>query len=205
MVPPYDYLDSMMWSIAASGVILAVAMLRLHYDSSTDTFGDEHRNLAKGFGVALGATGLYLFITGISIGFLWQFAGSSGIYNVLFGGVAVLGGLLLLSVASAMFLGRGLQATTYFGFVFGLYLIVDAYSILAYSTGTIKITKDPTLSSLLYLAPAPALIFSVPATHINNKWMRRLFGVLLLLFAVAWLYFALNTTYSHLAPPAPAA
>ncbi len=203
MVLAFDYLDSMMWSIVASGVILGVAMLRLRYKPSTDSFDDEQKNLAKGLGVALGANGLYLFITGLSIGFLWPFTSSSGLYNVLFGGVSVLGGLVLLSVALAMFLGRGLQATSYFGFVLGLYLLVDAYSILNYSTGNINITSNPTLSAILYMAPAVTLIFSVPATHIENKWARRIFGVLLFMFAIGWMYFASNVTFGHLKPPTP--
>lgn len=202
MVLAFDYLDSMMWSIVASGIILGVAALRLRYKASTDSFDEEQKNLARGLGVALGVNGFYLFITGLSIGFLWPFTTSGGLYNVLFGGVAVLGGLLLLSVASAMFLGHGLQASSYFALVLGLYLIVDAYSILYYSTRTVKITRDPTLSAMLYLAPAAALIFSVPATHIDNKWVRRLFAVLAFLFAIGWLYFALNVTFGHLAPPA---
>jgi uncharacterized membrane protein len=203
MVLAFDYLDSMMWSIAASGLILGVAALRLRYRASTDTFDDEHKNLAKGLGVALGVNGLYLFITGLSIGFLWPFPSFGGLYNVLFGGVAVLGGLLLLSVASAMFLGHGLQASSYFALVLGLYLIVDAYSMLYYSTGTTVITKDPRLSAILYLAPAAASIFSVPATHTDNKWLRRLFAIFAFLFAIGWLYFASNVTFGHLAPPAP--
>jgi len=203
MVLAFDYLDSMMWSIVASGVILGVAMLRLRYKPSTDSFDEEQKNLAKGLGVALGANGLYLFITGLSIGFLWPFTSSSGLYTVLFGGVSVLGGLVLLSVALAMFLGRGLQATSYFGFVLGLYLLVDAYSILNYSTGNINITSNPTLSTILYLAPAVTLISSVPATHIENKWARRIFGVLLFLFAIGWMYFASNVTFGHLKPPTP--
>lgn len=202
MVLAFDYLDSMMWSIVASGIILGVAALRLRYKASTDSFDEEQKNLARGLGVALGVNGFYLFITGLSIGFLWSFTASGGLYNVLFGGVAVLGGLLLLSVASAMFLGHGLQASSYFALVLGLYLIVDAYSILYYSTGTVKITRDPNLSAMLYLAPAAALIFSVPATHIDNKWVRRLFAVFAFLFAIGWLYFALNVTFGHLAPPA---
>lgn len=204
MVLAFDYLDSMMWSIAASGVILAVAMLRLRYNASSDSFDEDQKNLARGLGVALGASASYLFITGLSIGFLWPFASSGGLYNVLFGGVAVLGGLLLSTVAAALFLGRGLQACSYFGFVLGLYLIVDAYSILHYTTGTVKITSNPMLSALLYLAPSAALLFSVPATHINNKWFRWVFAVLVFLFAIGWLYFAMNVTFTHLAPPAPA-
>lgn len=203
MVLAFDYLDSMMWSIAASGLILGVAALRLRYKASTDSIDEEHKNLAKGLGIALGANGLYLFITGLAISFQWPYAFSGGLYNVLFGGAAALGGLLLLSVATAMFLGRGLQASSYFALVLGLYLIVDAHSILYYTTGTIKITKEPTLSAMLYLAPAAALIFSIPATHTDNKWLRRLFAIFAFLFAIGWLYFAYTVTFGHLAPPPP--
>jgi uncharacterized membrane protein len=203
MVLAFDYLDSMMWSIAVSGLILGVAALRLRYKASTDSIDEEHKNFAKGLGIALGANGLYLFIAGVGISFQWPFAMSGGLYNVLFGGAASLGGLLLLSVATALFLGRGLQASSYFALVLGLYLIIDAYSIISYSTGTIKITKDPTLSAMLYLAPAVASIFSIPATHTDNKWLRRLFAIFAFLFTIAWLYFAFNVTYGHLAPPPP--
>ncbi len=205
MVLAFDYLDSMMWSIAASGLILAVAALRLRYNASTDSFDETQKNLGRGLGAALGMNALYLFLTGLSIGFLWPYTSSGGLYNVLFGGVAVLGGLVLLSVATAMFLGHGLQATSYFAVVLGIYLIVDAYSILYYTTGTTRITSNPPLSALLYLAPAAALIFSVPATHIQNKWARRVFAVFAILFAIGWLYFAANVTFGHLKPPAPAA
>lgn len=197
--PNFDYLDSMMWSIAASGIILGVAALRLRYKASTDSIEEEQKNLASGFGVALGATGFYLFITGLSISFTWPFAFSGGAYNILFGGVGALGGLVLLSISAALFLRRGLQACSYFALVLGLYLIVDAYSIFTY-----KLTKDPMLSTLLYLAPAAALILSVPATHIENKWSRWAFAIFAFLLAIAWLYFAYTVTPSHLQPPPPA-
>jgi uncharacterized membrane protein len=197
--PNFDYLDSMMWSIAASGILAGIAALRLRYKASSDSIAEGPKNIARGFGVALGATGFYLFITGISISFTWPFAFSGGVYNILFGGVSALGGLVLLSVAAALFLKGGLQAASYFAFVLGIYLIVDAYSIFTY-----KLTSDPTKSTLLYLAPAAALILSVPATHIENKWARWVFAIFAFVFAIAWIYFAYTVTPSHLTPPPPA-
>lgn len=190
--PNFDYLDSMMWSIAASGILLGVAALRLRYKASSDSFDEEQKNVATGLGVALGATGFYLFITSISISFKWPFSSGS---DILFGGVGALGGLVLLSVSAALFFRRGLQACSYFAVVLGLYLISDAWSILTY-----HLTKSPMESALLYLAPAAALILSVPATHIDNKWARWIFAVFAFLFAAAWLYFAFNTTPTHLGP-----
>jgi uncharacterized membrane protein len=197
--PNFDYLDSMMWSIAASGILLGIAALRLRYKASSDSFEEEPKNVIRGLGVALGGNGLYLFLTGISISLNWQFTSNGGIYNILFGGASTLGGLVLLSVAAALFLKGGLQGASYFAFVLGIYLIVDAYSIFMYN-----LTSDPTKSGLLYLAPAAALILSVPATHIQNRYARWIFAIFAFLFAVAWLYFGYTVTPSHLKPPAPA-
>jgi uncharacterized membrane protein len=195
--PALDYLDSMMWSIAASGVILGVAALRLRYKASSDSIDEEQRNLASGLGVALGATGFYLFITSIAISFgiFPQFTPPSARFNILFGGVGALGGLVLLSVAAALFLRRGLQACSYFAAVVGVYLISDAYSIWTYG-----MTSDPTKATLVYLAPAVALLLSPFAVHIQNKWSRYIWAIFAFLFAAAWLYFAATTTPSHLHP-----
>ena len=198
MVMSFDYLDSMMWSIVASGIMLGVAALRIPYKGSSDSIEEKGKNVSTGLGIGIGLTGFYLFITGLAIGFQWPYSIAGGVYNVLFGGVAVLGGLVLLAVAIAFLLGRGLQAASYIALPAGLYLIVDAYSILNY-----KLTKDPTLSALLYLAPAAALILSVPATHTENKWLRWLFAIFAFLFAIAWLYFAYTVTTGHLQPPPP--
>jgi uncharacterized membrane protein len=192
VAPNYDYLDSMMWSMVASGILLAIAALRLRYKASSDSIEEEQKNIATGLGVALGATGFYLFITGITIQIVHPYSGG---YNILFGGAGALGGLVLLSVSRALFLRRGLQACSYFALVLGLYLIADAYSIFTYS-----LTSDPTKSTLLYLAPAAALILSVPASHIDNKWARWVFAIFAFLFAAAWLYFAFTVTPSHLHP-----
>ena len=188
--PVYDFLDAMMWSIVASGVLLGIAALRLHYKVSSDSIDEEQKNLATGLGVALGATGSYLFLTGIYIQFIHPY---SSPYNILFGGVSSLGGLVVLSVAAAFFLRRGLQACSYFAFVLGLYLISDAYSIYKYS-----LTSDPFKSTLLYLAPAAALLLSVPALHIQNRWSRVVFAIFAFIFAGAWFYFAATTTPTHL-------
>ena len=190
--PALDYLDSMMWSIAASGVILAVAALRLRYSAKTDSFDEGQKNVSSGLGIALFASGLYLFLTGTAITF-GLFPSGMQTYNILFGGAAGLGGLVLLSVAIAFYRGKGLQACSYFASVVGLYLISDAYSVW-----TFKLTSDPTKTTLLYLGPAVALLLSVPAVHFESKWSRVVWAAFALAFAGGWLYFAMTTTPTHL-------
>ncbi len=195
MVLALDYLDSMMWALGASGILLGVALLRIPYNAKTDAVEDSGRNLSAGLGIAIGVTGLYLFITGTAIGLQWPFPFSSGAYNVLFGGAAVFGGLVLLATSAVFFLGRGLKAISYLAAVMGIYLTVDAFSIRTYN-----LTSDPFVSTLLYLSVAVASFLSIPATHSDNKWMRRTFAVFAFAFAFAWLYFVANVTYVHLKP-----
>ena len=196
VVLQFDYLDSMMWSIVASGVLLGITMLRLPYTASSDSVEDKGKNLSTGLAISIGAAGFYLFITGMEISLTWPYGAiSGGVYNVLFGGAAALGGLVLLAGSVALFLNRGFQAVSYFAVVLGLYLTVDAFSILKY-----QLTREPTLSALLYLAPAAATFLSVPVTHIDNKRLRWLFAIFAFAFAVAWLFFASEVTLGHLAP-----
>jgi uncharacterized membrane protein len=186
----------MAWSIVASGIIVAIAAFRLRYNTSTDSFEDENKNVARGLGIALGAAGLYLFLTGITISFMAQF---SQTYNILFGGAATLAALVLLSLAAVFYLGHGLQAVSYFGFVVGLYLAIDAVAIFSTrNSATAKLTSNPMEATLLYLAPAGVLLWSPFAAHIKSKYARWAFGILAFLFAMGWLYFAYNTTLTHL-------
>ena len=195
MPPVYDILDSMMYSIVASGVLMGIAFLRLPYQASTDSFGEENKNLRRGLAVTMGANGLYLFLAGVHISFNWVFTFSGGIYNIIFGSAALLGGLVLLTIAASLFMNGGLKPVSYFAAVVGAYLAVLAYAIFSYN-----LTSSPLLSTLLYLAPAVTSFVSVPATHIENKWIRRVFAVFALLFAIAWFYFAANVTLAHTKP-----
>lgn len=198
MVLPFDYLDTMAWDIVISAVLLAVAAIRLPYKASSDSVEAEGRNLRIGLAVAIGASGLYLFITGLAISFTWPYGMSGGVYNILFGGAASLGGLLLLATSVALLLNGGLSAVSYFAVVVGLYIVVDAIAMVNY-----QLTKEPELSALAYLSSAAAAFLSVPATHSDNKWLRRVFAIFAFLFAIAWLYQATHFTWGHLEPPPP--
>jgi uncharacterized membrane protein len=148
-----------------------------------------------GFGAAVGLCGFYLFLSGIAISIVWPFTISEGVYNVLFGGIATLGGLVLLAGAIALFLNANLKPVSYFAAVAGLYAVVDAYAIVKYS-----LTSAPILASLAYLSFAAPAFLSVPATHLENKWWKRLFIIFSILFAAAWLYEAADFTLAHLNP-----
>jgi putative membrane protein len=196
MVLAYDFLDVMAWDVSVSAFLLCMGAIMLRYKSSTGLVEENAGgSLRRGFEVAAGASGFYLFISGLAITFIWPFALSSGVYNVLFGGIAILGGLLLLTSAIILYLNVNLKPVSYFAAVAGVYAFVNAYSMLKFS-----LTSSPLLSALGYMTFAAPALLSVPATHLLNKWWKWLFVIFSLLFAVAWLYQAANFTYLHLNP-----
>jgi uncharacterized membrane protein len=195
MVLPQDFLDTMAWDVALSGILLAVAAITLRYKPSTASIEENNRNPRVGFSAAIGLSGFYLFLSGIIISFIWPFSISSGVYNILFGGMATFGGLVLLTGAIVLFLNANPRPVSYFAAVAGVYAVVDAYAMVTYA-----LTSAPVLSALGYLSFAAPAFLSVPATHLENKWWKRLFIIFSILFAVAWLYEAANFTIAHLNP-----
>jgi uncharacterized membrane protein len=192
---PQDFLDTMAWDVALSGILLAVAAITLRYKPSTASIEENNRKPRVGFSVAIGLSGFYLFLSGIIISFIWPFSISSGVYNILFGGMATFGGLVLLTGAIVLFLNANPRPVSYFAAVAGVYAVVDAYAMVTYA-----LTSAPVLSALGYLSFAAPAFLSVPATHLENKWWKRLFIIFSILFAVAWLYEAANFTIAHLNP-----
>jgi putative membrane protein len=195
MVVAFDFLDVMAWDVALSAVLLGVGALALPYDSKEGRVDEKARTMRIGFAVATGAAGFYLFLSGAIIGFTWPFTLASGAYNVLFGGIATIGGLVLLAGSVSLAFNANLKPITYFAAVAGIYGIVDAYGIMFYS-----LTKEPMLSSLGYLSFVAPALFSVPAAHLASKKWRVVFAAFAFLFAAAWIYQAANFTFAHLKP-----
>jgi uncharacterized membrane protein len=195
MVPPLDFLDSMAWDVAISAVLLGVGALTLRHNSKEETIDDQARRVRMGLAAATGAAGFYLFITGAMISFMWPFDLASGVYNVLFGGIAALGGLVLLAGSIALYVNADLRPVAYFAAVVGVYGIIDAYAIMVHS-----LTREPFVSALAYLAFAAPAIMSVPATHFGDRRWRVIFAVFAFLFAATWLFEASSFTLAHLTP-----
>jgi uncharacterized membrane protein len=195
MVPPLDFLDSMAWTVAISAVLLGVGALTLRYNSKDETVDDQTRRVRMGLAAATGATGFYLFITGAMISFMWPFTSSSGVYNILFGGIATLGGLVLLAGSIALYVNADLRFIAYFAAVVGVYGIIDAYAIIVNS-----LTNEPLISALAYLSFVALAILSVPAAHFGAKRWRVIFALFAFLFAAVWLFEASSFTLAHLTP-----
>jgi len=186
-----NYLDSMAWDIVISAALIGIAAIKLRYKAASDSVEEENKSTRIGFSIAIGAAGLYLFLTGMGIIFIGPFDSS---HNLLFGGVSGLGGLALLGTSLALYLNGGLKVVSYFAAIAGIYSLVDVYALLAKRS----LTRTPEIAALGYLGFAVAALLSVPATHSDNKWLRYLFAVFAFLFALVWLFEAAEFTLGHL-------
>ena len=195
MVLEFDFLDVMAWDVASIAVLFGTAAIALPFNSEKRRVGDVSRDLRISFAIAAGSAGFYLFLSGVAISFIWPFALASGVYNVLFGGIATLGGLVTLAGSAALAKNVDLRPVTYFAAVTGMYAIVDAYAMMKYN-----LTSSPYLAALGYLSLAAPAILSVPAAHLEDRRWRLIFALFAFLFAAAWLYQAANFTYAHLNP-----
>jgi uncharacterized membrane protein len=195
MVLEFDFLDVMAWDVALIAVVLGIGAIALPFNSQKRRVEDMARDLRISFAITTGSAGFYLFLSGVAISFIWPFALTSGVYNVLFGGIATLGGLVTLAGSAALAKNVDLRPVTYFAAVTGMYAIVDAYAMMKYN-----LTSSPSLCALSYLSFAAPAILSVPAAHLEDRRWRLIFAVFAFLFAAAWLYQAANFTLAHLNP-----
>jgi uncharacterized membrane protein len=196
MVVPIDFLDTMAWSVAVSATLFAIGSLTLPYDTESCSIKETAKNLRLTFAAVAGVLGLYMFISGISIGIIWPFTFSGGIYNVLFGGIATFGGLILLAGSATLFLNGNARPLSYLAAIGGLYAVIDAVAMLYHGH-----TLVPVVSALSYLSFAATAFLSVPATHSRNRLWLRIFAISSFIFAAFWIFQAANFTWSHLIPP----
>jgi uncharacterized membrane protein len=195
MVPPIDFLDTMAWSVAVSATLFAIGSLTLPYDAESCSIKETAKSLRLTFAVIAGVLGLYMFISGISIGVLWPFTFSGGIYNVLFGGIATFGGLILLAGSATLFLNGNARPLSYLVAIGGLYAVIDAVAMLYHGHTTV-----PVVSALSYLSFAATAFLSVPATHSKNRLWLRVFAISAFVLAAIWLFQASSFTWEHLIP-----
>ena len=183
----------MAWDVAVAAVLLAVGSLTLPYNSKEKRIDDQSTSMRLSFAITTGASGFFLFVSGLAISLIWPFTIANGVYNVLFGGIAIMGGLILLAGSFTLTRNIDLRPVTYFAAIGGLYALVDAYAILQYN-----LTSSPIVSALGYLGFAAPAILSVPAAQFADKRWRYLFAVFAFLFAAVWLIEAATFTIDHL-------
>jgi len=195
--PAYDWLDSMIWGVSMASVVIGVSALKSKINNGVADDGNNGAFLgASAFLILL--IGVFLFVSGLAIGIMWSFPMVGGVYNVLFSGASALGGIILIAISVALIRRADLRVISYGALLFGIYLLDVAYSIASY-----RLTRTPDFSATIFAALGVASILSVPATHLRNTWILRIFAIVAIIAGLLWLFEAYNVTYSHLAPPSP--
>ena len=125
------------------------------------------RSSIKASAIPAGVIGITAFANGLFTEFTWPFLLSDGLgsYDIFFGDVITLFGMVMLVYAVVAFYGLKLEYAGLFGFVAGV--MTAWYGYWGYTTlvapGVLGLTKDPLETFLLYGAYAAAGVFSLPA------------------------------------------
>ncbi|BAZ66257.1 MAG: DUF981 domain-containing protein [Pelatocladus maniniholoensis HA4357-MV3] len=153
-------------------------------------FGLDHayqKRWIPGFGM----TGAIALVTGLHMTFTWPVG---GVFNIAYGEMTVLFGILFLSASLALALGWDLLTVTIYGFFAGLAAIVIGVRII-----NLNLTRNPLLSGIGFILTGLGGVFAAPTLYLktNRKW--RLFGAILLVIAALIFAFVGYITYwNHL-------
>jgi uncharacterized membrane protein len=125
------------------------------------------RATLKASSVPAGLIGGVSLAVGLFVEFTWPFSLADGLgsYDIFFGDIVCLFGMVLLVYAVIAYFGLKLEYAGLFGFVAGV--TTAWYGYWGYTTlvspGVLGLTKDPLETFLLYGAFAAAGVFSLPA------------------------------------------
>ena len=162
----FDNLGLTVALILAGAAVLTMASIRAFWHILRNDPA-RVRATIKSSAVPAGIIGTVALSLGLWTEFTWPYLLSDGLgsYNIFFGDVTVLFGMVLMVYAIVAYFGLKLEYAGAFGFVAGV--ITAWYGYWGYTTltsaGTFGLTKDPLETFLLYGAYAAAGVFSLPA------------------------------------------
>ena len=172
--PFIDNLGFFVALILAGAVILAYTAIR-GFMSMMRNDPAQLRAAIKGSAGPAGIVGAIALAIGLWTEFTWPYLLSDGLgsYNIFFGDVGTLFGMVLIVYAIVAFYGLKLEYAGLFGFVAGV--MTGWYGYWGYTTltssGVFGLTKDPLETFLLYGAFGMAGVFSLPASLIVDWYL----------------------------------
>ena len=175
-----DYLTLMLVNMAAGFAILALFVLK-YIDS-------DRKKLAPGLLVS----GFVSLVTGLHEIFTWPIVGS---YNIPFGEMSVLFGVLLFAGAIALFRGWELLSLGMYATFAGAASIVLGIRIY-----TLKMTSEPLVACGGFVLTGFIALVSLPIYYLRAHLLVRILATIALLGAAAiWVTFAFLGYWGHLA------
>ncbi|MCL5433527.1 MAG: DUF981 family protein [Candidatus Marsarchaeota archaeon] len=185
-----DPLTIMLIAVAASALLIALYFIDIVKGKRVDDL------VVPGFVI-----GLFNFISGFFMSFAWPFPGAMSAYNMLFGDPLLFLGLIMMSAAVMYYKKTDIKILSMFGFLIGIYLLVETYAIAALNLES-GIHFLPSFG--FYLFSALAAIFS-PLIYINpkknGKYIYYFLACLLIISALLALFIGVTGIYEHLVSP----
>jgi uncharacterized membrane protein len=160
--------------ILAGGAVLTYASIRAFWHILRNDPA-RVRATIKASAIPAGIIGAVALSMGLFTEFTWPYLAADGLgsYNIFFGDIISLFGMVMLVYALVAYLGLKLEYAGLFGFVAGV--ITVWYGYWGYTTltssGTFGLTKDPLETFLLYAAYAAAGVFSLPAALLVDWYL----------------------------------
>lgn len=175
-----DYISLMLINMVAGFVLLAAFVY-------FDLDGKHSKRWIPGFGM----TGAIAIATGLHTVCNWILPGS---YNIAFGELSVLFGIIFLGASVALAQGWELYTVTIYAFFAGLAAIVIGVRII-----NLGMTKVPLLSGVGFILSGLGGVLAAPALYWNLNARLRLIGaVILLLAALIWAFNGYQAYWDHL-------
>jgi len=168
-----NYITLMLINLVAGLVLLAAYL----YFGLNDA---NQKRWIPGFGM----TGAIALVTGLHMIFTWPVPGS---FNIAFGEMTVLFGILFIASSVAIAQGWDLLTVAIYGFFAGV-----AAALIGLRLITLDLTRRPLLSGIGFILAGLGGIFAAPALYLQTNRSLRLVGASVLI--VAALIFA-NTGY----------
>ena len=163
-----DYLPLLLMNMAAGLFILACYVYK-------GMDGQDQRP----WGPAFGMVGIIAVLNGLHMTWTWPLPGS---YNVAFGEMSVLFGILFLAAAWALAKGWDLMPVAVYGFFAGSAAILIGIRIMS-----LGLTQAPRLTGIGFILSGMGGVFAVPILYLRAHRALRIMGAgVLIAAAIIW-------------------
>jgi len=175
-----DYIPVLLINMAA-GLLMLACYVAVGLEEA------DQRRWAPGFAM----TGLVALIGGFHMSFVWPLPGS---YNIAYGELSVFFGILFAGAALALARGWDLLGVTIYAFLAGLCAI-----ILGIRIWDLGMSLTPRLTCVGFVLTGVAGLFSLPVLYLrNNRALRTLGVIVLVVAALIWILIACRAYWQHL-------
>jgi putative membrane protein len=177
-----DFLTLVMINLVAGTVLLVYYLWK----------GIDEKD-QRPFAAAFGVVGLVGMVTGLELSFTWPLPGS---FNVGYGDTSALFGTVFLGAAIALSQNWELLPVSIYAFFAGIDAVIVGIRILVLGLG-----QEPLVAAIGFVLSGLGGIFAFPFLKWfkNNKAVRYIGVIVLLLAALIWAVTFYNALWAHLA------